>query len=130
MSTLEPFATLNGKLDFQIRGKTPAGMRLDVHFTGSATSDHWDGEWPLNGIDYVTVRKNGTAELYIRATLGSGDDIITYEAKGLQTAEGVVETMYFQTASETYGYLNDAVGLATGSAEGSKLTLNISLVKP
>ena len=74
--------------------------------------------------------QNGTAELYIRATLGSGDDIITYEAKGLQTAEGVVETMYFQTASETYGYLNDAVGLATGSAEGSKLTLNISLVKP
>lgn len=130
MSTLEPFATLNGELDFQMRGKTPTGMRLDVHFTGTATSDQWEGEWPVSGIDYATVRRNGTAELYIRATLGSGDDIVTYEAKGLQTADGIVETLYFQTASEKYAHLNDAVGLATGGADGNKLTLEISLVKP
>lgn len=130
MTTLETFAQIEGKLDFQMRGKTPAGMRIDAHFAGTATSDHWDGEIPVSGIDYVTVRKNGTAELFIRATMGEGDDLVSYEAKGLQTAEGIIEALQFQTGSEKFAYLNDAVGLAVGSTEGRNLTLTISLVKP
>lgn len=130
MPSLEPFASFSAKLDFQMRGKTPAGKRIDVHFSGTATSDHWEGEWPVTGIDFVTVRKNGVAELFIRATLGEGDDIVTYEANGLQTGDAIVETLYFQTASEKFDYLNDSVGLASGKVEGRNLTLAISLVKP
>jgi hypothetical protein len=130
MTTLETFATINASLDFQMRGKTPAGLRMDVHFAGTATSDRWEGEWPVSGIDYVTVRKSGTAELIIRATMGEGDDIVTYTASGLQSADGIVETLQFQTGSEKFAYLNDAVAVATGSTEGKKLTLTVSLVKP
>lgn len=130
MTTLETFATIKATLDFQMRGKTPAGLRMDVHFTGTVTSDHWEGDWPLTGIDYVTVRKGGVAELIIRATMGEGDDLVTYEASGIQTADGIVETFQFQTGSEKFAYLNDAIAVATGSTEGKELTLNVSLVKP
>lgn len=130
MITLEPFATINGKLDFKPLGKTPSGMRLNVHFEGTVTSDQWEGEWPLSGIDYVTVRKDGVAELIIKATMGSGEDLVSYEAHGRQTAEGIVETFFFQTASEKFAHLNGAVGVGTGSVEGTALTIELSLVKP
>lgn len=129
MATLEPFATITGTLDFKMQGKTPAGLRIDAHFAGMATSDHWEGESPVSGIDYVTVRGDGNAELYIRASLGEGDDIVSYEAKGLQTADGIFETLYFQTASESLAFLNSSIGIATGSVDGQQLTLEISLLK-
>lgn len=129
MATLEPFATLKGTLDFKVHGKTPAGLRLDAHFAGTVTSDHWDGEWPASGIDYVTVRGDGIAELNIRATMGEGDDVVSYEATGRQTPDGIIETIYFQTASEKFAHLNGAVGVAAGSVDGQELTLEISLVK-
>ena len=77
----------------------------------------------------MTVRKNGTAELIIRATMGEGDDLVSYQATGLQTADGIVEALQFQTGSEKFAFLNDAVGLASGSPEGTNLSLSVSLVK-
>lgn len=130
MTTLEPFASIQGTLDFKPVGKTPSGMRVNAHFTGTVTSNHWEGEWPVSGIDYATVRKDGVAELYIRATMGSGEDLVSYEAQGRQTAEGIVETLYFQTASEKFAHLNGAVGVASGGVDGTSLTLEVSLVKP
>ena len=129
MATLEPFATLTGTLDFKMQGKMPAGLRLDAHFAGTVTSDHWEGELPVTGIDYVTVRADGIAELFIRASMGEGDDVVSYEANGRQTPDGIIETIYFQTASEKFAHLNGAVGVATGSVDGQELTLEISLVK-
>ncbi len=130
MTTLEPFATVTGTLDFKMQGKMPAGLRLDAHFAGTATSSHWEGDWPVSGIDYVTVREDGIAELFIRASMGEGDNVVSYEAKGRQNADGITETLYFQTASETFAFLNGAVGVATGGVEGDQLHLEISLVKP
>ncbi len=129
MATLEPFATMTGTLDFKMQGKMPAGLRLDAHFAGTMVSEHWDGEVAVSGIDYVTVRGDGIAELAIRASMGEGDDVVSYEATGRQTPEGIVETLYFQTASEKFAFLNGAVGVGTGSVEGQTLTLEIFLVK-
>lgn len=129
MATLEPFATLTGTLDFQMRGAVPAGTRIDIHFSGVVTSPHWEGERPASGIDYVTMRGDGVAELYVRAAVGEGDDVVSYEAHGLQTKAGVVETMHFQTASKDLAFLNEAVGVATGGVDGNQLTLVIALVK-
>ncbi len=129
MATLEPFATVKGTLDFKMQGQMPAGLRLDAHFAGTVTSDHWEGEIPVSGIDYVTVRGDGIAELFIRASMGEGEDIVSYEANGRQTPDGIIETLYFQTASEKFSHLNGAVGVATGSVDGQELTLEISLVK-
>ncbi len=129
MPTLEPFANMTGTLDFKMQGKMPAGLRLDAHFAGTITSEHWEGEWPVSGIDYVTVRGDGIAELFIRASMGEGDDIVSYEATGRQTPDGIIETLYFQTASETFAHLNGAVGVASGSVDGDQLSLEIFLVK-
>ncbi len=130
MTTLEHFATLTGTLDFEMQGTVPAGTRIDIRFTGVVTSAHWAGERPAAGIDYVTIRSDGAGELHVHATVGEGDDLVSYEARGLQTKAGVVETMYFQTASEELAFLNEAVGVATGGVDGNTLTLEISLVKP
>ena len=128
MPDLQEFCRIEAKLKFIPIGATPSGMQLHVPFEGTATSSHWEGERAVSGVDYVTVGKDGIAELYIRAILGSGDDAVAYEAHGRSGADGIKELITFRTASEDLAFLNGAVAVALGTAEGTSLSLTFYLV--
>ncbi len=128
MPELEEFCRIEAKLNFIPIGPTPSGRQLHIPFEGTATSSHWEGERAVSGVDYVTVGKDGNAELYIRAILGSGDDVVAYEAHGRGGADGIKELITFRTASADLAFLNGAVAVAVGRTEGNKLSLTLYLV--
>lgn len=130
MPSLEPLMTLTAKLQFEMIGATPSGFRLDVPFTGTATSPHWEGELPIAGTDYVTVRGDKRNGLDIRARMGSGEDVVSYRAVGIGSDDGVQELLTFETASETFGWLNGTTAVAVGTVDGADLTLEVFQVKP
>ena len=70
MPELEHFCTFEGDLGMKVIGKTPGGMRIDFPFEGTATGPHWEGERPVRGVDYATVRGDGNMDLDIRAVIG------------------------------------------------------------
>ncbi len=70
MPSLEEFCTIEAELRMNVIGKTPGGMRIDFPFEGSATGPHWEGERPVSGVDYVTVRSDGNMALDIHAVIG------------------------------------------------------------
>ena len=74
MPSMEEFCKIEADLAMNVIGNTPAGMRIDFPFKGTATSKHWDGERPVRGVDYVTVRSDGNMELDIHATIGEKRD--------------------------------------------------------
>ncbi len=125
MATLTEFCKISAKLSFAPIGKLAGGMRVDLAFTGTATSTHWEGERPVSGIDYVTVRKDGSTELNIRGQIGSGKDVIAYTAVGRGDQDGARELFLFETAVEEMAWLNNAVGVALGSADGDALELTV-----
>lgn len=129
MPTFEPLMTLSGKLDFQPVGACPTGMRLDVGFTGTMTSPHWEGERPVSGTDFVTVAADGTMLLDIRAAVGEGEEKVAYSASG-RGGENVVEAITFETANPDLAFLNSTVAIAVGGTEGQDLNLEIFAVKP
>lgn len=124
MASLEPLMTINATLSFKMIGDVGAGTRIDVPFSGTATSSHWEGELPVEGVDYVTMRDSGVGELVIRARMGSGRDTVSYEAIG-RNAGGIVEGLTFSTASEKFDFLNSIVAVAVGGADGDQLSLEI-----
>ncbi len=135
MPSLTPFCSLSLDLSFVMIGPAPAGTRLDVPFTGTATSSHWEGERPVRGIDYVTIHPDGTMNLDIRATIGEGSDVVAYSATGVskpgpEKGESIPhELLRFHTASEELAFLNNSVGAATGLSAGGKLNLDVALVE-
>ena len=73
MPSLEKFCTITADMGMRVMGNTPAGMRIDFPFQGTAVGPHWEGERPVSGIDYVTVRGDGNMDLEIRATIGESE---------------------------------------------------------
>ncbi|MBK5266703.1 MAG: DUF3237 family protein [Acidimicrobiia bacterium] len=134
MPSLQPFCTITGQLEMNVIGQTPGGMRIDFPFAGSATSSHWDGERPVVGTDYVTVRGDGHMDLDIHAVIGEGRQKVSYSATGVSLAgeeRGVAyprELITFQTADDSLGFLNTAIAVGLGSANQSTLTLEVYLV--
>ncbi|MGI9608851.1 MAG: hypothetical protein ACR2NL_01015, partial [Acidimicrobiia bacterium] len=99
MPKLTEFAKISGTLNFTPIGKVSAGFRLDVPFEGVATSEHWDGDRPVSGVDRVTVGADGTQGLEIVARIGTGKEVVSYQAIGRGTAEGGPrELLTFETA--------------------------------
>ncbi len=121
--------TVEVTLSFIPLGETPSGTRLDVPFSGTATSSRWEGELAVEGIDYVTVGKSGVGSLDIRARMGEGDDVVAYSAKGRMGPDGIVEAFTFETASERFADLNAAVAVAFGTQVKNKLTLEVFLAQ-
>ncbi len=128
MSTLSPFCTLTLTLDFVPIGKVEAGFRLDVPFSGVATSPHWEGEKPVAGVDHVSIGPGGVQSLEIRGRIGEGKDIVAYRAIGRGTDAGPRELIVFETAVEEFAHLNSAIAVASGSVDGTTLVLDVSLV--
>ena len=134
MPSLEKFCTITVDLGMNIIGKTPAGMRIDFPFEGSATSEHWDGERPVRGVDYVTVRADGNMDLDIHATIGEKREAFAYKATGVSIANpdqsaDPKELITFQTGNEDLAWLNNEVGVAFGHGEEGELTLEMYLIK-
>lgn len=134
MPSLEKFCTVEGDLGMNVIGKAPAGMRIDFPFQGMATSEHWEGERPVNGVDYVTVRSDGNMSLDIRATIGEKRETVSYRAIGVSIANedqsaDPKELIVFETGNEDLAWLNNEVGVGFGHGAGGKITLEIYLVK-
>lgn len=136
MPQLEEFATITGALDMSVIGATPNGMRINFPFVGTATSSHWDGERPVTGIDYVTVRSDGHMNLEIQAVIGEGRNKVSYRAGGISLAGEERGSAYpkelvtFETADEALAFLNTEIAVALGSAVNGQLELTMYLVKP
>ena len=134
MPSLELFCTIEADLGMNIIGKSPAGMRIDFPFEGTATSPHWEGERPVMGIDYVTVRADGNMDLQIKGVIGEKRESVAYTAIGVSIANpdqsaDPKELLTFQTGNEDLAWLNDEIGVALGHGEGGKLHLDVYLIK-
>lgn len=115
-------------------GRSPAGTRIDFPFEGTATSPHWEGERPVTGVDYLTVRTDGNMDLDIRGTIGDKKETVGYRASGVSIAHedrtaSPQELITFQTGNEELAWLNSAVAVGLGRA-GEDLELTIYVVKP
>ncbi len=129
MASLTPFCSIDVELQFVPIGGVSTGMRLDVPFTGTATSSHWEGERPVSGVDYVNVGAEGVQTLDIRGRIGEGKQVVSYRAMGRGDGTGPLELMIFDTADPDLGFLNGAIAVAIGSLEGTALHLDVSLVE-
>lgn len=134
MATLEEFCTIKATLDMNVIGRTPAGLRIDFPFIGTATGPFWEGEKAVSGVDYVTVRSDNHMDLDIHGTIGEGKGQVSYRATGVSLAgeeRGTAhpqELLTFQTADEDLAFLNERIGVALGTGVGSDLTLTVYLV--
>jgi hypothetical protein len=134
MPVFEKFCTVEANLGMKVIGRAPGGMRIDFPFEGTATSEHWDGERPVQGVDYVTVRGDGNMTLDIHATIGEKKESVSYHGTGVSIAHedqsaSPKELITFETGSEDLAWLNDEVAVAFGHGAGGKLTLEIYLVR-
>lgn len=134
MPSLEPFCTFEGDLGMNVIGKTPAGMRIDFPFEGVATGPHWEGERPVRGVDYATVREDGNMDLDIRAVIGEKREAVSYRGSGVSIANpdksaDPKELITFETGNEDLGWLNNEIGVVFGHGGAGKLTLEFYLVR-
>lgn len=133
MPSLEEFCTIKGTLAPRMLGKMPGGVRIDFPFEGTATSPHWEGERPVRGVDYVTVRADGNMDLDIRASIGEKRETIAYRATGVSIAHedntaSPQELIVFETGNEEFEWLNRVVGVGLGKG-GAELELTIYVVR-
>src|SRR5690554_3249955 len=118
MPELEPFCTIEGQMSPRMVGRILAGVRIDFPFQGVATGPHWEGERPVSGVDYATVRADGNMDLDIHGVIGEKRDSVGY------TATGVSVVLEDQSAE-----INDRIGVAIGRGAEGKITLEVYLVK-
>jgi len=134
LPTLEEFCRAQLTLHPKVLGAMPLGTRVNFPFQGVATSSHWDGERPVSGMDYVTVRSDGNMDLNIYGTIGEKREAVAYRARGValsksKTAATPQEILLFETADPDLAWLNDVVGVAVGEIEGSDLALTVYVVR-
>jgi len=132
--SLEEFCKVEADLGMTVLGNAPIGMRIDFPFEGTATSPHWEGERPVRGVDYVTVRSDGNMDLDIHGVIGEKREAVSYQATGVSIANAdrsanPKELITFQTGNEDLAWLNDEVAVAFGTGASGKLTLEIFIAR-
>jgi hypothetical protein len=135
MPSLEKFCSIEASMDMHVIGKTPTGMRIDFPFQGAATSPHWEGERPVSGVDYVTVRGDGNMALDIHGVIGEGRETVAYRGGGVSIANpdrsaDPKELITFETGNEDLAWLNNEVAVAFGHGAEGKLALDVYLLRP
>lgn len=133
MPALEEFCTVTASMTPRMIGHVPAGTRIDFPFEGTAVGPHWEGERPVRGVDYVTVRSDGHMDLDIRGTIGDKRQTVAYRATGVSIVNddktaSPRELITFQTGNEDLAWLNTEVGVALGHG-ADQLDLTIYLVR-
>ncbi|MFQ5522281.1 MAG: DUF3237 family protein [Acidimicrobiia bacterium] len=135
MPTLDKFCSIEADLGMEVIGKTPAGTRVDFPFQGVATSPHWEGERPVKGVDYVTVRGDGNMTLDIHGVIGEGKEAVSYRGGGVSIANpdrsaDPKELIVFETGNEDLAWLNTEVAVGFGHGAGGRITIDVYLVRP
>jgi Protein of unknown function (DUF3237) len=135
MPTFEKFCTIEGSLGMNVVGNAPTGMRIDFPFEGTATSQFWEGERPVKGVDYATVRDDGNMNLDIHGVIGEKRESVAYRAAGVSIAHedrtaSPKELITFETGNEDLAWLNDEVAIAFGHGGAGKISLEIYLLRP
>ena len=135
MPELEEFCTIKATMTPRMLGNMPGGTRIDFPFQGTATSAHWEGERPVHGTDYVTVRSDGNMALDIRAVIGEKREAVAYRGQGVSIVKSPTEAMpqeliTFETGNEALAWLNSVVGVGLGDGEGSDIDVKIYIVRP
>lgn len=135
MASLEEFCTIEADLGMNIIGDTPAGMRIDFPFNGTATGPHWDGERTVKGMDYVTVRSDGNMDLDLHAVIGEKREQVAYRGSGVSVVNedrsaNPRELLTFQTGNDDLNWLNNEIGVAFGSGADGRISLRIFLARP
>lgn len=128
--SLTPLMTLQLTLHPNPIGATPFGTRTEIAFSGTATSTHWDGEWSASGIDHIRRSPDGIAQLDVHAVVTDGNHSIAYRGNGRSSPAGVLEGVTFETASETFDWLNASVGVGRGQVNGDQLTVELFILNP
>jgi len=103
---------ITDKIDY---GATPVGRRVDVHFEGEVTGDFISGV--MQGIDYVTIRPDGTTEISPRASLKTSDGaLISVQISGYAFPDGTIKDTFVRllTSDDRYGWLNEKVIFGEG----------------
>lgn len=118
----------------QVIGATPAGKRYIAYVTGGTfEGPHIKGRALPGGGDWVLVRPDHVFQLDVRLTLQTDDDALIYTtyrgarhgSREVMNRIGAGEpvdvdeyyfrtTPYFETGSETYGWLNGIVSVGIG----------------
>ncbi|MEX2624960.1 MAG: DUF3237 family protein [Acidimicrobiia bacterium] len=134
MPTLEEFCQITATMSARMLGKMPQGTRIDFPFEGTATSPHWEGEWPVKGVDYVTVRGDGHMDLEIRATIGEKRETVAYRGTGVSIVKSPTEAkpqelITFQTGNEGLAWLNTAVGIGWGGGQAGTIAVTVYVVR-
>lgn len=134
MPSLEEFCTIEADLGMNVIGATPAGMRIDFPFEGTAVGSHWDGERSVRGVDYITVRSDGNMDLDIHAVIGEKREAVSYRGSGVSIANpdrsaDPRELITFQTGNDDLGWLNNEIGVVLGHGESGKINLTVYIVK-
>ncbi|MEX0700118.1 MAG: DUF3237 family protein [Acidimicrobiia bacterium] len=134
MPTLEEFCQITATMSARMLGKMPQGTRIDFPFEGTATSSHWEGERPVKGVDYVTVRGDGHMDLEIRATIGEKRETVAYRGTGVSIVKSPTEAkpqelITFQTGNEGLAWLNTAVGIGWGGGQAGTIAVTVYVVR-
>jgi hypothetical protein len=131
---LELFCTIKADLGMKILADAPAGRRIDFPFDGVATSEHWEGERPVSGVDYVTVRSDGNMVLDIHGVIGEKREAVAYRGSGVSIVNpdrsaNPRELLVFETGNEDLAWLNNEIGIGLGSGAEGKIELNVYIVR-
>ncbi len=134
MPSLEEFCKIEGDLGMNVVGKAPIGMRIDFPFEATATGPHWEGERPVRGVDYVTVRSDGNMDLDIHGVIGEKREAVAYQGRGVSIANpdqsaNPKELITFQTGNEDLAWLNDEIAVGFGYGAAGRLTLEIFIAR-
>jgi hypothetical protein len=127
---LEPLISFRATMVPHPVGGTPRGQRLDIELAGEVLpGSRIIGR--VAGIDYLTLRPDGVAELEVRATITTDDEqVVSVRASGLATigddglASGAL-ALRFETGSEPLAWLNREVGIAGTRADMANGTLDL-----
>ena len=135
MPEFEHFCKIKGTLRPRPIGSGPSGMRVDFPFEGTATSPHWEGDRPVQGVDYVTFRPDGNMTLDIHGVIGEKRESVGYTATGVsigvsKTEAHPKELITFHTGNEDLAWLNDEVAVALGTGVDGVIDLDIYLIRP
>jgi hypothetical protein len=112
----------------------PGGLRVDVAFEGPMTG-RLSGS--VVGVDYITIRADGRADLDIKAEITTDDgEKIAFAASGVGIPQPgsptalLRENVTLTTASERYAWVNPLQIWGVGSVDFGTGTITISAYLP
>jgi hypothetical protein len=127
---LEPLVIFDAEMRTTDIGPTPAGHRMNMELNGrTRAGSRIEGE--ISGVDFLRLRSDGAAELEVHVTLTTpATQVVAVRASGLATldsdgrASGYL-AVRFETGDDELGWLNQAVGVASTTADMSTGTLTV-----